>query len=78
MNKAVGAGRADSIFVKAHRVTIVALDASNFSADKRRAVLEIVRAIVCPSLELFVMRRKSFHVLLPLSGWRGIARGRSG
>src|ERR1700736_3934477 len=54
VHKAVGAGRADSIFVKAHRVNIVALDASNFSADKRRAVLEIVRAIVCPSLELFV------------------------
>src|SRR5712691_8108238 len=78
VNKAVGAGRADGLFVETHRVDIAAVDASNLGADQRGAVLEIVRAIRRPELELPVMRSDSVQVLLTLAGCRGIAGGGSG
>src|ERR1700730_9016381 len=59
VNEAVGAGRADGLFVEAHRVNIAAVDASNLGADQRGAVLEIVGAIRRPELELLVMRSDS-------------------
>ena len=77
MNKAVGAGRADGLFVEAHRLNIAAVDASNLSANQRGAVLEIVLAIRRPHLELLVMRRDRIQVLLPVSQGRGIAGGGS-
>src|SRR6267142_3277800 len=75
MNKGVGAGRADGLFVEALGIEVPALQTGDLGSDQRGAVLKIVRAIRRPHLELFVMRRKSLHVLLPLSGWRGIAEG---
>ena len=56
MNKAVGAGRADGLFVEAFGIELAALDAGDLGADQRGAVLEILRAIRRPDLELPVMR----------------------
>src|ERR1700736_2142595 len=67
VNKAVCAGRADGLFVEAFGIEVPACDPRNLGADQRRAVLEIVRAIRRPELELLVMRRDSVHVLLPLA-----------
>ena len=59
VNKAVGAGRANGLFVEAHRVDVSPLEASKLGADQRGAVLEIVRAICRPELELLVVRSES-------------------
>src|SRR6202007_2487807 len=64
VNKAVGAGRTDGLFVEAHRVDVSSLEAPDLGADERSTVLEIVRAIRCPELELFVMGSGSLQVLL--------------
>ena len=59
VDEAVCAGRADGLFVEAFGVEVPAFDPRDLGADERGAVLEIVRAIVRPGLELFVMRRQS-------------------
>ena len=59
VNKAVGAGRADGLFVEALGIELPAFDPRNLGADQRGAVLEIVRAIRRPELELLVMRSDS-------------------
>src|SRR3982074_2987722 len=59
VNKAVGAGRADSLFVEALGIELPAFDPRNLGADPRSAVREIVRAIRRPELELLVMRSES-------------------
>src|ERR1700722_5177341 len=77
MNKAVAMGRADGLFVKAHRIDVSTLEAGKLGADQRGTVLEIVRAICRPDLELLVMRSDSLQVpLSQLDGCRGIAGGR--
>ena len=49
MDKAVGAGRADGLFVEvASASTIAALQAGDLGADQRGAVLEILRAVRGP------------------------------
>ena len=73
VNKAVGARRADGLFVEALGVELAAFDAGNLGADQRGAVLEILRAIRRPELELLVMAATASHMLLPLAGCRGIA-----
>ena len=75
MNKPIGAGRADGLFVEALGIELAALQAGDLGADQRGAVLEILRAIRRPDLELLVMRSDSVQVLLPLAGCRGIAGG---
>ena len=52
VNKAVGAGRADGLFVEALGLELAALRARDLRADQRGAVLEILRAIRRPDLEL--------------------------
>jgi len=59
VNKAVGEGRADGLFVEALGGELATFQSGDLGADQRGAVLEIVRAIVRPGLELFVMRRQS-------------------
>src|ERR1700736_937031 len=63
LNKTAGAGRADGLFVEAHRVNVAAVDASNLGADQRGAVLEIVRAIRRPEFKLSVVRDQSLDML---------------
>ena len=52
MDKAVGAGRADGLFVEALGVELAAFEAGDLGADQRGAVLEILRAVLRPDLEL--------------------------
>ena len=68
MNKAVGAGRADGLFVEALGIELPAFDARDLRADQRGAILEIVRAIRRPDLELAVVGGQCLDVLLPLVG----------
>ena len=56
VNKAVGAGRADGLFVEALGIELTAFDPRDLGADQRGAVLEIVRAIRRPDLQLPVVR----------------------
>ena len=73
VNKAVGAGRADGLFVEAHRVSIAAVDTSNLGTDQCGAVFEIVRAIRRPYFELPVVGGQSLDMLSAPVGGRGIA-----
>jgi hypothetical protein len=75
VNEAVGAGRADGLFVEAHRRDIAGADASHLGADQRGAVLEIFRAIRGPDLELLMVGCDGVEVLQPVAGGRGIAGG---
>ena len=59
VNKAVCAGRADGLFVEPFGIELPAFDPRNLGADQPGAVLEIVRAIRRPELELLVMRSDS-------------------
>ena len=59
MNKAVGPGRADGLFVEAFGIELPAFEARALGADQRDAVLEIIRAIRRPELELPLMRSDS-------------------
>ena len=56
VNKAVCVGRADGLFVEALGVERAALEAGDLRADQRGAVLEILRAVRGPHLELAVVR----------------------
>ena len=84
VNKAVGPGRADGLFVKTLGVELAAFDAGNLRADQRGTVFEILRAIRRPELELrcgarpqppgaAAARRPPRHRKMP----RGTARRRS-
>ena len=55
VDKAVGAGRADGLFVEPLGIELAAFDAGDLRADQRGAVLEILRAILGPDLELSVV-----------------------
>ena len=57
VDKAVGARRADGLFVKTLGVELAAFDARDLGADQCGAVLEIFGAILRPDLELPVMGR---------------------
>ena len=50
VDKAVGARRTDSLFVKALGVKLAALQTRNLRRDQRGAVLEILRTILRPHL----------------------------
>src|ERR1700733_8024358 len=75
VNKAVGAGRADGLFVEALGIELATLQAGDLGADQRGAVLKILWAIRRPKLELLIMRSDRPQVLLALAGCRGIAEG---
>ena len=76
VDKAVGAGRADGLFVEALGVELAAFEACDLGADQRGAVLEILRAILRPDLELPVVRSDSAsRCCAPLVGGRGVAGG---
>ena len=64
VDKAVGAGRADGLFVEALGIDFPAFDPRYLGADQRGAVLEIVRAIRRPELELPVVGGQCVDMLL--------------
>ena len=78
VDKAVCAGRADGLFVEPLGVELAAFDACDLRADQRGAVLEILRAVLRPDLELPVVGGQSLEMLLPLVGGCGIAGCRAG
>ena len=78
VNKAVGASRADGMFVEALGIEFPAFDPRYLGADQCGAVLEIVRAIRRPDFELSVMGSQSCDVLLALVGRGGVADCREG
>src|SRR5262249_20585391 len=55
VDKAVGAGGTDGLFVEAHRVEHTAFNPGDLRADQRGAVLEILGTMLCPDLEPPVM-----------------------
>ena len=59
VDKAILARRADGLFVQTFGIEVAALQAGDLGADQRGAVLEILRAILRPDLELLVMRSDS-------------------
>ena len=67
MNKAVVAGRADGLFVEALGIELAAFDAGDLGADQRGAVLEILRAVLRPDLELLVMGGQRLQMRWPLA-----------
>ncbi len=75
VDEAVGARRADGLFVKPLGVELAAFQAGDLGADQRGAVLEVLRAILRPDLKLPVVRSNSVQVLLPLAGRCGVAAG---
>src|ERR1700730_18511268 len=55
VNKAFGAGRADRLLVETLSIELAAFDPGDLCADKRSAVLEILRAVPRPNVELVVV-----------------------
>ena len=78
VDKAVCVCRADGLFVKVLGVGCAAFYACDLRAHQRRAVFEILRAILCPYFELPMVSRQSLEVLLPLVGRCGIPGCRVG
>ena len=68
MDKTVGAGRADGLFVEALGIELAALKACDLGAYQCGAVFEILRAILRPYFELSVMDGQSLEMLLSLVG----------
>ena len=67
VDEAVGVGRADGLFVKMLGVELAAFDPRDLRADQRGAVLEVLRAILRPDLELSVVGGQSLEMLLALA-----------
>src|ERR1700685_4066050 len=75
VDKAVFVRRPDGLFVKVLGLELAALDACYLRAYQRSAVFEILRAILCPDLQLPVMRSDGVDMLLPLASRSGVAIG---
>src|SRR5262245_20179001 len=56
MDEAVHVRGADRLFIEAHRVEVAAFNPGDLGAHQHGAVLEILRTILCPYLELSMMR----------------------
>src|ERR1700745_3189653 len=63
MDKAVGLGRSDGLFVEALGIEFAAFDPGDLGADQRGAIFEILRAIFCPYFQLSVVRGQSLEML---------------
>ena len=72
VDEAVGAGRADGLFVEAHRINIAAVDAGDLRAHQGGAVLEILRAVRRPHFELTVVGGYSLDMVPALLACREI------
>src|SRR5262245_4422864 len=78
VDKAICACRADGLLVKMLGVKYAALDTCDLRTDKHGAVLEILRAILRPDLELSVVRDQGLDMLQSLAGRYGVAGCRLG
>src|SRR4029077_6400684 len=73
LDEAVLTRQADGLFVKVDCIERAAFDAGALRTDQRNAVLEILRAIRRPYLELSVVRDQSLDMLLALVCRCGVA-----
>jgi hypothetical protein len=78
VDETIGTCRANGLFVKAFGIELATFDVRDLGADQRSAVLEILRAICRPDLELSVVRDQSLDMLPSLAGRCGLARCRPG
>ena len=56
MDEAARAGRANSPLVQVHSLAVAAFDASDFRANERDAILEILQTMLRPDRQLLVAR----------------------
>jgi hypothetical protein len=68
MDKVIGMGGANGLFVKTLSLELAPLDASDLRAHQSGAVFEILRAIFRPYLKLPMMGSQSLELLLSLCG----------
>src|SRR5262245_63713993 len=68
LDEAARACRADRLFVEAHGIEVATFDARDLGGHQGGAVLEILRTILCPYLELSMMRGQSLDMPLILVG----------
>jgi hypothetical protein len=68
VNNAVGAGRADGLFVEALGIELPAFEARDLGGDQRRTVREILGAVLRPHLELLVMGGQRLQMAGPFAG----------
>ena len=66
--KPLARGRADGLFVEALGIQLAAFETSDLGADQRRAVCEILGAVLRPHLELLVMGGQRLQMAGPLAG----------
>ena len=74
MNQPVFTGRADGPFVKVHGIERAAFNTCDLRADQRSAILESLRGIVGPFLELAVVGSQGLPVVGPLRSGGPIAQ----
>ena len=72
LDKTVCAGRADGVFVQAHRFEVATFDARDLCSHRRCTVFEILRAVLRPNFKLLVVSCQSLEMLLFFSGRRAI------
>src|SRR5262249_53412533 len=77
VNKAVSARRADSLVVETLGIELASFDASDLGAHQRRAIFEVVGAVLRPYFELFVVSGQRVHVLLAVVERCGITQCRA-
>src|SRR3984957_13076441 len=68
LNKTVGAGRADGLFVETLCIELLAFETSDLGGDQRRTVREIIGAVRRPHLELLVMGSQGLQMEGPFAG----------
>ena len=76
LDEAVLARQADGALVEAHRVQIASFEARCLGANQRRAIAEVLRAVVSPYFELALVSGQGFQMLPARVGQCGIAEGR--
>ena len=74
MNKAICAGRADGLFVETLGIERAAFDAGDLRRDKCGAVLEILRTIRRPDLELSVVGGQGLYIRRALVSGYGVPK----
>ena len=63
------AGRADGLFVETLGIELSAFDAGDFRRDQRGTVLEVLRAICGPTLELSVVGDQRLYMCCCVGQW---------
>ena len=66
VDEAVCAGRRDGLLIQALGLQFTTINTCNLGADQRGAVLEVLRAMFGPGLELPMVHRQDFQVRHPL------------